>query len=114
MEFGKIMDAVNWADGDYILRAKKQDLKLLMYSNLKIYDDTSTSAILYHDSLWLLIKSFFSLRSHYNIAKNIRFYRRHGESWLAYIGLARFYIGYIGGFLKWKILFFCGVKKGLF
>jgi GT2 family glycosyltransferase len=99
------------SDCDFTLRAKKCGMRLFIYPDLRIYNNTDNSATLHSNSFWLLVKSFFSLKSHYNIAKNILFYRRHGESLLAYIGLARLYIGYIGGFFKWKILRLRGIKK---
>ena len=99
-------------DADFTLRAKKNGFKILAYPNLKIWNDISSTGIQKKD-FRSFIKSFYSIKSHNNIIKNIKFYHRHCTSYIAYCELFKKYFCFIGGFFKWKVLNLLGVKKPL-
>ncbi len=97
-------------DSDFTLRAKKNGFKIVAYPNLKIWNDISSTGIQKKD-FRSFIESFYSIKSHNNIIKNIKFYHRHCTSYLAYCELFKKYFYFIGGFFKWKMLNLLGVKK---
>ena len=98
-------------DSDFILRAKKAGYRIVVYPDLKIYNDTLHSGIRHNDSLKRLIQSLISIKSNYNIRKDFLFYKKHCESISAYSVLVSKYYNYIGGFIKWKALGFFGLKR---
>lgn len=100
-------------DSDFAFRAKKAGFRNLVYPELKITNDTSTTGIshLKNKTFKQLIISLYSVRSNTNIFKNIRFYNRHATSIKAYIPLIKSYYKYIGGFIKWKSLALFGIHK---
>ena len=51
------------------------------------------------------------IKSNYNIKKEWMFYKIHGESIRTYKGFFSKFNRYIGGFFKWKILGFLGIKR---
>jgi len=97
-------------DSDFTLRAKKYGFKILAYPNLKIWNDVSNTGIK-KTSFILFIKSFYSIKSHNNLIKDIKFYQRHCTSNMAYLELLKKYFYFIGGFFKWKILNLFGIRK---
>jgi GT2 family glycosyltransferase len=101
------------ADVDYSLRAKNAGYKNLVYPNLKLLNDTSTTGISHvkNKTVKQFMESLFSLRSNTNIIKEIRFYRRHATSFRAYGAVTKRFYLYIGGFIKWKILGLFGIEK---
>ena len=98
-------------DSDFTLRAKQNGYKIVVYPSLKIYNDNSHSGLRHQESLRGLVKSLFSIKSNYNIKKDIKFYNRYSRSYRAYFFLFRRYFKYIVGFFKWKFLGTFGVKK---
>jgi GT2 family glycosyltransferase len=98
-------------DSDFTFRAFKKGIRILVYPDLVIYNDTHHSGIRHGGSSKRLIQSMFSIKSNYNISKDFNFYKKHSESLSAYSVLFRKYYNYIGGFLKWKILGWFGIKK---
>ncbi|MEZ5194846.1 MAG: glycosyltransferase family 2 protein [Bacteroidales bacterium] len=91
-------------DSDFTFRAKTKGYKLIVNPNLKIFNDTNNSGLIHDDDLGNLFKSLFSIRSSYNIFKDIKFYRMHTKSILAYYPLWEKYTRYVLGFFKWKVL----------
>jgi GT2 family glycosyltransferase len=98
-------------DSDFTFRSKKMGFKIFVYPDLKIYNDTRHSGVKHDDSFRMLIRSLFSIRSNYNIKKDILFYRKHAKSYKAYWVLFLKYFKYIGGFFKWKLIGFTGRKR---
>ncbi len=98
-------------DSDFTWRAKKNGFRLWVRPELVIYNDTSNSGIRHNDSLGRLIDSMTSLRSNYNLKKDILFYRTHSESAFAYRELLVKYLKYVGGFFKWRLLSLVGIKR---
>ena len=90
-------------DSDYTYSAKLKGYKIIVYPNLKIYNDLSHSGLKHQDSFFKLVQSLFSLKSNYNIKKDMQFYHRHSNSSRAYLILVEKYVKYIGGFVKWKV-----------
>lgn len=99
-------------DSDFTLRAKKAGYKIMVSPDLKIYNDTTNTGLKHNESFKGLYSSLFSIRSNYNIKKDILFYKKHTTSIFAYRVVLKKYLKYTGGFLKWKILSFFGIKRG--
>jgi hypothetical protein len=76
-----------------------------------LWNDKTSSGLTHGDTLRGLLKTMFSIRSNYNIRKNLLFYRRHATSPLAYLYLLRSYFMLTAGFIKWKILALFGKRK---
>ena len=99
-------------DSDFTYRAKRAGYRILVYPQLVLWNDKSSSGLSHGDSMKGLIGTLTSIRSDYNIRKNLLFYRRYATSPLAYCFLATYYFRLIGGFMKWKILSLFGAKRG--
>ena len=108
--FDEIVFPQYHGDSDFTLRAKKYGFKILAYPNLRIWNDISSTGI-QKRSFRLFIKSFYSIKSHNNLIKNIKFYHRHCTSYMAYLELFKKYFFFIGGFFKWKVLNIIGIRK---
>jgi GT2 family glycosyltransferase len=98
-------------DSDFTFRAKTAGYHIHVYPQLRLWNDKSSSGLTHGDSLGGLIRSLTSIRSNFNVGKNILFYRRHATSVLAYRFLAGYYFRLIGGFMKWKLLALFGAKR---
>ncbi len=115
--FDKIgyLDDVNFpqyhGDSDYTYRAFKNGFKISVYPNLKIYNNTENTGMKYPETYKQLKESMKSLKSNYNIKKDIKFYKIQSESPLAYKVLFKKYFEYMGGFIKWKMLGMIGMKR---
>jgi GT2 family glycosyltransferase len=101
------------ADVDYGLRAMKGGYKNLVYPDLKLLNDTEMTGISHirNKTIRQFLDSLFSIRSNYNIRKDIRFYRIHTTHIGAFGNLFYKYLAYIGGYAKWRILGLFGIKK---
>jgi len=98
-------------DSDFTYRAKLGGFRLIAYPNLVISNDITNTGLKHNESLKGLIDSLKSIKSNYNIKKDILFIRKYAQSRKAYNILVRKYIIYIGGFVKWKILSKFGIKR---
>lgn len=109
------VDAKNFpqyhGDSDFTFRAKLAGYKLLVFPQLKIWNDKSNSGILHKNSYRSLINSLHSIKSNYHLGKDIHFYKRHVTSFRAYQTLIIKYCYYVGGFFKWKVLKTLGLSK---
>ncbi len=110
-----MVDAENFpqyhGDSDYTLRAKTKGFKIVVDPNLRIWNNLDNSGLLHGESLKGLIQSFKSVKSKYNLKKDLLFFKRFANSPLAYAFLAKEYFKYIAGFLKWQILGLFNIKK---
>lgn len=112
-----LFDEVNFpqyhADVDYGLRAKKGGFKNIVYPNLKLLNDTEMTGLSHKKEKTFkdFIDSMTTIGSNYNIKKDIRFYRVHTTSPVAYLNLLHKYVTYIGGYFKWMILGLLGITK---
>lgn len=101
------------ADIDFSLRVRMAGFKIMMYPSLRLLNDTEATGINYNPdpTLRQFIQSLFSLRSNTNIRRNIKFWRKHTTSIIAYKNLLMVYIVHIGNFVRWKVLGWFGIKK---
>jgi len=110
-----MLDDVNFpqyhGDSDFTFRAKQHGYRILVYPQLLIYNDTTHSGLKHDESFRKLTQSLFSIKSNFNIKKDILFYKKHTVSMKAYNVLVNKYFKYIGGFLKWRLLAVFGFKR---
>jgi GT2 family glycosyltransferase len=100
-------------DSDFTFRAKKAGFRLIAHPELVLYNDNSNTGLRHKGSIVNLYRSLTSIKSNYNIKKDVRFFSLHAQSPVAYRILVSKYFRYIGGFFKWKLLETVGVKKKL-
>jgi GT2 family glycosyltransferase len=98
-------------DSDFTFRAKEHGFRILVHPGLVIYNDTRHSGLKHDESFRRLWQSLFSIKSNFNIKKDILFYRKHTVSCKAYSVLFRKYFTYIGGFFKWRIFHLFGYDR---
>ncbi|MFW6219021.1 MAG: glycosyltransferase family 2 protein [Bacteroidota bacterium] len=98
-------------DIDFTWRAKLKGYKIVVYPRLQLYNHTENTSKKHEGSIKSLRDSLTTIKSNYNIKKDILFYRKYARSPLAYKILFLKYGRYIGGFLKWKLLNFFGIRK---
>jgi GT2 family glycosyltransferase len=98
-------------DSDFTFRAKKAGFKLIAHPSLVLYNDNTNTGLKHQGSFINLYKSLTSIKSNYNIKKDIQFFNIHARSPIAYKILLNKYLRYIGGFFKWKLLGTVGLKK---
>ncbi len=98
-------------DSDFTFMANLAEYKIMVYPELKIWNDKSNSGLMHQNSTKLLIRSLTDIKSNYHILKDIRFYQRYATSIFAYQTIVHKYCYYIGGFIKWKFLNLIGLSK---
>jgi GT2 family glycosyltransferase len=98
-------------DSDFTYRAKINGFKIITHPNLKIFNNTENSGLKHNESIKMLYQSLFSIKSNFNIKKDVLFYKKHAQSLFAYQVLIKKYFKYIGGFMKWKVLGVFGKKR---
>ncbi len=98
-------------DSDYTFRAYLSGYRIKVIPDLKIYNNTENSGLPHGYSFKVFRKSFSSIKSKYNLRKNLIFYKKYSTSKRAYLFLLNEYYRYIGGFVKWNILKRLGVTK---
>ncbi len=110
-----MVDAENFpqyhGDSDYTLRAKTKGFKIIVDPKLKIWNNLDNSGLLHGESVKGLMISFKSVKSKYNLKKDLLFFKRFATSPLAYAFLAKEYFKYIAGFFKWQVLGLFNIKK---
>lgn len=101
------------ADADYSLRAVNKGYRNVVYHELMLLNDTETTGISHkkNKSFKDFFKSLTSVKSNLNIRRNMKFYRRHTTSALAYLSLLKTYCIYTGSFIKWKVLGWFGKRR---
>lgn len=98
-------------DSDFTYRAKINGYKILVYPQLKLWNDSQNTGISHQGKLSNLTRLLTDTRSIYHLKKNILFINRFSTSYLAYWPLIVSYYKLFGGFLKWKLLSFIGLKR---
>jgi GT2 family glycosyltransferase len=98
-------------DSDFTYRAKLAGFRLLVYPQLKIWNDITNTGLEHKGSFSMLMRSLKHVKSYYNIRIDIKFYRKFARSPLAYTELVVKYGRLIGGFFKWKALNALGIQK---
>lgn len=91
-------------DSDFTYRAKKAGYSVKVVPQLKIWNNTENTGINYPSNLKLLWQSFSSIRSDYNIKKDILFYKFHATSIFSLWGLLEKYFWLFYGMFKRNIL----------
>lgn len=76
-----------YGDIDYTLRAFEAGYKIIVSSDLILYNDTKASSFNQEKSLKKYWKSLFITQSRYNIKKDILFNKKHAKQWTWRIGL---------------------------
>lgn len=104
-----------YGDADFAMRARKSGFKNLVYPQLRIMNDTSTTGInhIKNKTLKQFFNSLFSIRSNANIIKDIQFYNRYATSIFAYKAILIRSFLYICGYFKWKVLGMFGIYRKL-
>lgn len=98
-------------DSDFTCRARANGYILRVYPELAMWNHVEHTGAL-HQGRWKeLVHSLSSVRSDYNLRKDILFYRLHGKGIFCFYGLTVKYLRYIGGFLKGKIMEFTRMKR---
>lgn len=90
-------------DVDFSYRAKCEGFKLRVSPQLKIWNCVQNTGMDHQLSFRKLIQSLNSIRSIYNVKKDIAFYHKHARCPLAYWALLDKYIRYFGNFIKQKL-----------
>lgn len=96
-------------DSDFTFRAKKAGYTIKVVPQLKIWNNTENTGINYPTSLKLLWQSLRSIRSDYNLKKDVIFYRFHASSIFSAWGLSVKYFWLI--YFMIKYLFFKYILK---
>lgn len=115
--FDKIgfLDAQNFpqyhGDSDFTYRAKRAGFSLMAFPNLILYNDNTNTGLSHRGSFKSLVRSLTSIKSNFNVQKNLLFVRKHASSFRAYGPMWWNYFRYIGGFFKWKALSMIGLSK---
>ena len=87
------------ADADFMLRAKKNGIPIVIFPRLIVYNNIKTTG-LNNKNISTAIKALTSLRSNFNIRRNIVFYKKHAESKYAYLGLFKKYLRFLLGAIR--------------
>lgn len=98
-------------DSDFTYRARLANFDIMVYPQLKIWNDTTNTGIKHNLSFGKLYRQLSDIKSNYNIKKNLIFYRKYAKSARAYLPLLKAYGIMIGGFVKWKILSLFNIRK---
>ena len=110
-----LMDAQSFpqyhGDSDFTFRAKLAGYKLVALPQLCIWNDKSNSGLHHQNRFPILMRSLYDIKSNNHIGKDILFYRKYSTSLFAYKALLDKYFFYIGGFFKWRVMNFFGIKK---
>lgn len=91
-----------YGDADFCLRCKKKGTKILLSSQLIIFNKTEFTGITHGKTLKELYLALTSIRSNFNFANTFLFYSRHGILPFAYFGMAKKYLRYFISFLLHK------------
>ncbi len=98
-------------DSDFTFRAKLAGYEIIVFTELKIWNDKSNSGLTHQNSFKKLFRTLNDVKSNYHLKKDVKFYKRYATSTMAYQTLAHKYCYYIGGFLKWRLLRLFGLSK---
>jgi GT2 family glycosyltransferase len=108
-------DQVNFpqyhGDSDYTYRAKLAGYRILVFPQLKLWNDISNTGLEHHGNFRTLLKSLKHIKSYSNIRCDLLFYRKYARTPLAYSQLLVKYGKLFMGFFKWKILGYFNIRK---
>ena len=98
-------------DSDFTFRARTAGYDIIVYPELKLWNDKTNSGINHEGTFKGLYLTMTDIRSKSQLRKNFHFYKRHSTSILAYRVLVVDYFRLFGGFFKWKLLTLFGISK---
>ncbi len=93
-----------YGDCDFFLRAKAKGVSIIIYPNLKVWNDRNNTAIDMHKTLFKSFRQLFLIKSRFNLIIDFRFYTRHSKTLLGYLYLIIKYIKYFSRSIRHKIL----------
>lgn len=100
-------------DLDFTLRAKNLSFEVIVYPELRIYNDTKSTG-LKSKNTWKDVKaSLVSIKSLYNFKKDIVLYKKFTRTPFSYVSLMKKYFLFFAGFFKWRILRLFKITKCL-
>lgn len=91
-----------YGDADFCLKCKKKGIKILLSSELIIFNKTEYTGITYGKTWKEFYRALTSVRSNYNFPDTFSFYSRHGILPFSYFGMAKKYLFYFISFLLQK------------
>ena len=94
-----------YGDYDFSLRAKKKGFVICCHPALQLWNDRRQTSISHDGSFVNYVKSLFSLRSSYNISKDIRFYYRFTNPFSGLLRILERQAYYFKSYLKMGIYF---------
>lgn len=100
-------------DSDYTYRAKLRGYKIMVHPQLKLWNDSLNTGINHEGEISKLLILLKDQRSLYHFREKVLFLRRFSTSYLAYWPLLVSCFRLFGGFFKWKLLCFVGLKRKL-
>jgi len=98
-------------DSDFTYRAKLNGFTVICHPGLKIFNSVENSGIGHSGSFRKLLGLMKDNRSKINFKRNLMFYKLYAKSYRAFLYFYWKYVGIFGGFFKWKVLEFIGIKK---
>jgi GT2 family glycosyltransferase len=98
-------------DSDFTWRAKMKGIKIMVHPELLIYNNVSSTGIEHGGSIKSLLRTMTDLRSKTNFRVNLSFYRLHADGLRAYVPFLASYLKVFGGFFKWRLLGWFGIRK---
>ena len=94
-----------YGDADFIVRAKENGIDAHVYQECIMWNDTGNTGFIHNGSFVKLIRSLYSIKSHYNIFVTFKFLVKHSDSYVAIMRcLFNKYGRYVGGFFKHKFI----------
>lgn len=87
------------ADADFMLRAKKYGITVVIAPKLIVYNNIKTTG-LNNTNILTAFKALTSLRSNFNIRRNVIFYKMHAKSKIAYLVLLKKYLRFLLGAIR--------------
>ena len=83
-----------YGDSDFCLRCKKNNIEVKVNTDLIIYNQTELTGDKDQISINQFLNSLISIKSFYEIKRNLFFYTRHGVVPIVYFGMLKKYIIY--------------------
>ncbi len=90
-----------YGDIDFFLRAKDSGYKLIVFPDLILWNDKSSSGLTHNGKWKFFFRSLFSMRSNYNVIIEYRFLRKHCKPFPSLFYFVFRVIKYFAVFLKY-------------
>jgi GT2 family glycosyltransferase len=110
-----LIDAHNFpqyhGDLDFTLRAKLHPFEVIVYPQLKIYNDTKSTGVKAKNNWGDVKKSLTSIKSLYNYRKDVALYKKFTSTPWSYPHLLSKYFMFLAGYFKWQVLGWLHIKR---